>query len=64
MSARWTARANIDRPGMLVCLAGKNATARAAHDGLLLAPLSGQAGPDEDVVRLRDATDFHPGHPA
>ena len=34
------------------------------HDGLLLTPLSGQAGPDTDVVRTRDADDFHAGHPA
>ena len=34
------------------------------HDGLLLTPLRGQAGPDADVVRLRDTDDFHPGHPA
>ena len=34
------------------------------HDGVLLTPISGNAGPDVDVVRVRDAADFHPGHPA
>jgi len=34
------------------------------HDGLLLTPISGHSGPDVDVVRVRDAADFHPGHPA
>ena len=34
------------------------------HDGLLLTPISGHAGPDEDVVRVRDAAGFHAGHPA
>jgi flavin reductase (DIM6/NTAB) family NADH-FMN oxidoreductase RutF len=34
------------------------------HDGLLLAPVSGHAGPDVDVVRVHDAGDFHAGHPA
>ena len=34
------------------------------HDGLLLTPISGHAGPDVDVVRVPDADGFHPGHPA
>jgi flavin reductase (DIM6/NTAB) family NADH-FMN oxidoreductase RutF len=34
------------------------------HDGLLLTPISGHAGPDGDVIRLRDAAGFHAGHPA
>jgi len=34
------------------------------HDGMLLTPSAGSAGPDGEVVRVRDAKGFHPGHPA
>jgi flavin reductase (DIM6/NTAB) family NADH-FMN oxidoreductase RutF len=34
------------------------------HEGHLLTPIGGDAGPEVEVVRLRDAAGFHPGHPA
>lgn len=34
------------------------------HHGFLLTPVSGHAGPEVEVVRMRDAAGFHPGHPA
>jgi flavin reductase (DIM6/NTAB) family NADH-FMN oxidoreductase RutF len=34
------------------------------HDGFLLEPVDGAAGPPDDILRLNDAAGFHPGHPA
>jgi flavin reductase (DIM6/NTAB) family NADH-FMN oxidoreductase RutF len=34
------------------------------HTGFLLEPIAGDAAGNEDVLRVRDAAGFHPGHPA